>query len=77
MSFVRLGVARDPPSMPGQRLALPTAARSPRVREALAHLGACAWWLVRVHVAQIHFHPRCALEPAPEPWLEAFRIRRS
>jgi hypothetical protein len=34
---------------------------------------ACAWWLVRAHVADVHLLPRNeALEPPPARWLHGW-----
>ena len=56
-----------------ERLAHPTeAASSPTaaLRQALA----CWWWLLRLHMAELHGLPRRrALEPPPVRWLEGFR----
>jgi hypothetical protein len=67
--------------MPGQRLALPAAARplvslTNRVQEALAFWLACVWWVIRAQVADYHRFPPEAVEAPPARWLNRFRMPR-
>jgi hypothetical protein len=76
MSFVTARPGGDPRGMPGQRLALPAAARTAQVREALAFGVACVWWVIRAQVADHHRFPPEAVEAPPAPWLNLFRAPR-
>ena len=42
---------------------------------ALAHLLACAWWVFRAQVADLHGFPAEAVEAPPADWLKGFRMR--